>query len=167
MLRVANKGILFKVYRGVPLTFAMTSQAARGCAVGNVGGYWTEIFSPLTSLRKSPKHPPEVSRCPAGCPSSSRRKSLVVPSEVPSPRPSAALRCLMTWKRSCLIVAPWGFMWLCHRLLLGTDPCSRQHRPAVKILQATTAFRLKMSLDIPAPRGLPLRRRYPPRPPSG
>ena len=62
MLRVANKGVLFKVYRGVPLTFAMTSLAARGCPVGNVGGCWTEIFSPPMS-RPVLKHGPRSSTC--------------------------------------------------------------------------------------------------------
>ena len=108
MLRVAKRGILFKVYRGVPLTFAMTPLAARGCAVGNAGGCWTERFSPPTSLRKTPQHPPEVPRCPAGCPSLSCRNSLVVPTEVASPRRSATLRCLKTRTRSRVVVAPWG-----------------------------------------------------------
>ena len=37
VLRVANRGILFKVYTGVPLFFAMTPLAAGGCAVGKAG----------------------------------------------------------------------------------------------------------------------------------
>ena len=127
MLQVANMGILFMVYRGVPLAFAITPLVARGCAVGNAGGCWTEIFSPPTSLRNSPKHPREVPHCPARCPSLSRQKSLGVPPEVPSPRPSAALRRLRTRKCSCVVVVPWGLLWLCRWLLLGAGPCSREH----------------------------------------
>ena len=149
MLRVANKGALFKVYRGVVVTFAMTPLAARRYVVGNAGGCWMEIFCP----------PPR----PSGNPPSTRQKSLVVPPEVPS----AALRRLRTQKRLCVIVVPWGLPWLKRWFLLGAGPCSREHQPTVKILQATIVFRLKTSLDVPAPRGLPLQRRCPPRPPSG
>ena len=174
MLQVANRGILFKVYRGVPLTFSMTPLAARGCTVGNAGGCWTEIFSPPMSLRKSPKHPPEVPRCPTGCPSLSRQKSLIVPQEVPccpagSPLP-APLRT------SALPQDTEAFA--CRRGALGSPvalpPASPGRRPVLpgapacrKNLQVTIVFRLKTSLDVLAPRGLPLRRRCPPRPPSG
>ena len=75
MLRVGNKGILFKVYRGVPLNFAMTSLVARGCAVGNAGGCWTEILAPHV--------PPEVPQAPAGSFLLSCRMPLIIPPEVP------------------------------------------------------------------------------------
>ena len=151
MLRVANRGILFKVYRGVPLFFAMTPLAAGGCVVAKRGAVGQRYLAPHV--------PSEVPQAPTRSFSLFRRMSLFVPPEVPSPRPSAALRCLRTQKRSRVVVAPWG--------LLSAGPCSWGHRSAVKILQATIAFRLKMSLDIPVPHGLPLRRRCLPRPPSG
>ena len=75
VLRVANRGILFKVYRGVPVTFAMTPLAARVRCRQRGGLLDGEILAPAVPL--------EVPPAPAGLPSLSRRMSLVVPPEVP------------------------------------------------------------------------------------
>ena len=98
MLRVANWGIVFKVYRGVPLSFAMTPLAARGCAVGKAGGCWTEIFSPPhpsgsppSTRRKFLVVPLNVPRCPTGSPSLSRWKS--PPRNSASPQDTEAFAC--------------------------------------------------------------------------